>query len=126
LARILIDDATSVRQKIRASNAILSYKVDPEVAAFTRCYLESVCENSAVPADHRIWAGEILRKCEGAPRIMASIERIDSAPAPPVDPAAEREQLRLEFERKKAYVEAATAAIEREFGPQSRARQRAD
>jgi hypothetical protein len=126
LVRIVGDSSATVRQRLRAAGAVLAYKVDPDVSAFTKRFLESVCENVDVLVDYRIEAGELLRKIEGAPRIMASIERIDPAPVPDVDPEKEREEREAEFLRKKEHCNRLTDEIAREFGPQSRARQRAD
>jgi hypothetical protein len=105
LLRIVSDNGATIPQRLRASGVVLAYKVEPRVSTFVQSFLESVCENDSVLADHRIFAGELLRKIEGAPRIMASIERIDPAPVADIDPAAEREQLRLEHERKVAHLE---------------------
>jgi hypothetical protein len=113
LLEILTAVDTTVRQRLRASNAILSYKTEPRVGAFVKGFLEDVCGNASILVDYRVEAAEQLRRCEGAPRIMSAIERPDPSPPPPVDPAKEAEERRLEHERKRQHIEK-QAAIDAE------------
>jgi hypothetical protein len=104
LIKILTDDSASTRQKIKAASIILGYRADPDVAAFTRRYLEDVCGNVSIAVDYRLQASELLRKVEGNAQLRPTIEKL-TPPAPPVDPVKEEEQRRIEFERKKAHIE---------------------
>jgi hypothetical protein len=101
LLEILTDASTTVRQKLRASNVILSYKVEPRIGAFVKAFLESVCGDTSILTDYRVEAAEQLRKCEGAPRILSAIERPNPAPVrgDPATEKAEREALH-EWRRK--------------------------
>jgi hypothetical protein len=116
LLRIVSDNGATIPQRLRASGVVLAYKVEPRVSTFVQSFLESVCENDGVLADHRIFAGELLRKIEGAPRIMASIERIDPAPVADIDPEKAEAERHAEFLRKKEHCNRLTDEIAREFG----------
>jgi hypothetical protein len=89
LAQIVNDNTVNMRQRIKAAGAILGYKVqDNGVTEFVKRFLESVCANVDIPTDHRIEAGELLRRSEDA-KIMPLIERpapvrTDSAEEPPI------------------------------------------
>ena len=75
LVRIVGDSAASLRQRLRAAAAVLAYKVqDAAVIEFVRRFLESLCADADTAIDHRIAAGELLRKHE-APRVMSEIVR---------------------------------------------------
>jgi hypothetical protein len=119
LIKILADNDNTVtmRQKLKAAEVVLNYKVDSDVREFARAYLESVVENADALVDYRILAGELLRKCEGAPRIMSPIERPDASPPRVVDPEKEEEERRIEFLRKKEHCDRLAAEIIRELGP---------
>jgi hypothetical protein len=105
LLRIVSDNGATIPQRLRASSVVLAYKVEPRVSTFVQSFLESVCENDSVLADHRIFAGELLRKCEGTPRIMSPIERPDPSPTVPVDREAEKAALAEEHERRRKHIE---------------------
>jgi hypothetical protein len=105
LVRIVGDSSATVRQRLRAAGAVLAYKVDPDVSEFTKRFLESVCEDLDVLVDYRIEAGELLRKCEGAPRIMSAIERPDPSPAAPIDREAERKEREATSLRRRQHCE---------------------
>jgi hypothetical protein len=126
LVEIVGDPSATLRQKLRASATVLGYRVqDAGVIEFVKRFLERLCANARISADYRVEAAEQLRRCQD-PKIMPQIQRPDLSPPRDVDPAKEQAERDAEFLRKKAYVDAATAAIEREYGPQARARQRAD
>ena len=74
LIRVVGDASASPRQRIRAAAAVLGYKAPDDTAEFVKRYLTSVCENIDVSVDHRIEAGELLRRHE-APRVMSEIVR---------------------------------------------------
>jgi hypothetical protein len=75
LIRIVGDSAASTRQRIRASAAVLGYKVhDDGVTEFVKRFLESVCADADIATDYRIEAGELLRRHE-APRVMSESVR---------------------------------------------------
>lgn len=75
LAQIVSDSTASTRQRLRAAAALLGYKVaDAGVLELTTGFLESLCANVEIATDHRIAAGELLRKHE-APRVMSEIVR---------------------------------------------------
>jgi hypothetical protein len=77
LVRIVSDDTASMRQRLRAAAAVLGYKVkDAGAVELTRGFLESLCANAEIATDHRIAAGELLRKTE-APKVMSEIVRPD-------------------------------------------------
>jgi hypothetical protein len=118
LIKLLTGSAT-LRQKLKACSILLNYRSDYDTTAFARGFLEKVVSDPDTPVDYRLEGLEQLRRSQGDAMLRPPIERLTPT-APPIDREAEAEQRRIEFERKKAYVEAATAAIEREFGPQAR------
>jgi hypothetical protein len=76
LVQIVSDTGASPRQRIKASGAILGYRVqDDKVIAFVRGFLETICI-SDIAIDHRTEAAELLRKLT-APRVMSEIVRPD-------------------------------------------------
>jgi hypothetical protein len=75
LVGIVSDDAASMRQRIRAAAAVLGYKThDDGVTEFVKRFLGSVCASADIPVDHKIEAGELLRRHE-APRVMSGSVR---------------------------------------------------
>ena len=91
LMRMITDSASTMRQKIKAASFILNYEVeDSEVTTFVRGFLESVC-TSDVATDHKLEAGELLRKHE-SPRVQSGTVRPDypaNTPEEPVIPLME-------------------------------------
>jgi hypothetical protein len=92
LAQIMNDNTANMRQRIRAAATILGYKVrDDGVTEIAKRFLESVCANVDVSTDHRLEAGEILRRSEDV-KIVPATERpparIDDAPLEPPEPLA--------------------------------------
>ena len=75
LAQIVSDNTASTPQRLRAAAAVLGYKVQSaDVLELARGFLKSLCANTEIATDHRIAAGELLRKHE-APRVMSEIVR---------------------------------------------------
>jgi hypothetical protein len=102
LVAIVNDRGASMRQRIRASTALLNYKVDHAVGERTKRFLESVCERDDVGLDYRIQAAETLRRAQGDPRIAPAVERPTTVR--PVDTKAEEEERRLEALRKREHL----------------------
>jgi hypothetical protein len=85
LLRIVADSGASVRQRIRASAAVLGYKTEGDIANFAKKYLTSVCESTDVAIDYKIEASELLRKHE-APRIVSETIKPSYREAEPKEP----------------------------------------
>jgi hypothetical protein len=92
LIRIITDSASTMRQKLKAAETILGYKVsDASVVEFTKKFLQSVCTGADVATDHRVEAAGLLRRCE-SPRVAPETVRPsyrESEPAEPVEPLAD-------------------------------------
>jgi hypothetical protein len=117
LVAIVGDDRHTVRQRLKASATILGYKTqDPGVTEFVRRFLERLCASGNISPDYRIWGSELLRRFEGDAKLLPQIERPNPAPTPPVDPVAEEEARRIEFERKREHCDRLAAEIIRELG----------
>jgi hypothetical protein len=58
LLKILTDPGTTARQKLRATNVLLSYKTEPRVAAFVKGFLEDVVGDASILTDYRVEAAE--------------------------------------------------------------------
>jgi hypothetical protein len=103
LLEILSSAETTVRQKLRASNAILSYKTEPRITAFVRAFLEDLCA-SDVPADYKIEGAEQLRRASGHTMLRPSIEKI-GAVSVPRDKEAEEAARRIVAEKRRRHLE---------------------
>ena len=114
LLRIVSDNTATARQRIKAAGAVLGYKVhDDSAVSFTKGYLRAACADTSIAVDHRIEAGELLRKHE-APKVQPSTVRSvyeEPEPAKPVIPL--KELVRQRHERQ---VRMEREQIERELG----------
>jgi hypothetical protein len=112
LVRIVADGAVATPRRIRAAAAVLGYKVsDASIIEFVRRFLETVCASPDTHVDHKIEAGELLRKHE-APRIMSEIIRPSYREEEKVDPAEERKRRDEVMARRKAHLERQSAKDE--------------
>jgi hypothetical protein len=123
LVNVLTDREATTRQKIKAASIILGYRADPDVAAFTRRYLEDVCGNIDIAVDYRLQASELLRRCE-APRIMSAIERPDLTPVryDTAEEIAERSAQHREHIERQAEINARELAEEQQRYANQRSR----
>jgi hypothetical protein len=86
LIRIITDSASTMRQKLKGAETILSYQVeDASVVEFTKKFLQSVCTSADVATDHRVEAAGLLRRCE-APRVTPDSVRPSYREAEPAEP----------------------------------------
>jgi hypothetical protein len=109
LVRIVADGAVATPRRIRAAAAVLGYKVsDASIIEFVRRFLESVCAAPDTHVDHKIEAGELLRKHE-APRVMSEIVRPSYREDEKIDPAEERRQRAEMIARRIAHLERQSA-----------------
>jgi hypothetical protein len=78
---------------------------DASIIEFVRRFLESVCAGSDAHVDHKIEAGELLRKHE-APRVMSEIVRpIYREDEKKIDPEEERRQRAEVMARRREHIE---------------------
>jgi len=104
LVPIVADNAVATPRRIRAAAAVLGYKVsDVGTIEFVRRFLESVCASPDTHVDHKIEAGELLRKHE-APRVMSEIVRPSYREDEKIDPAEARRQREEVFQRRVAHL----------------------
>jgi hypothetical protein len=113
LVELMFDAIVPIRGRLQAAENLLAYKTPPDVAESAKLFLASIFTDPDQHIDHRLAATTALRKSEDV-RIMPAIER-PAPPAPPVDREAEAEARRVEFERKKAYIERRTAELAEEI-----------
>ena len=86
LIRIITDGASTTRQRLKAAETILSYKVsDASVVEFTKKFLQSVCTGADVAIDYRVEAAGLLRRCE-SPRVVSETVRPVYRQAEPTEP----------------------------------------
>jgi hypothetical protein len=105
LVRIVADSAVSTPRRLKAAAAVLGYKVsDNSITEFVRRFLESLCAGPDTHIDHKIEAGELLRKHE-APRVMSEIVRPTYREDEKIDPEEARRQREEVFRRRVAHLE---------------------
>ena len=122
LVRIVADNAVSTPRRLRAAAAVLGYKVsDASIVEFVRRFLESVCAGTDTHVDHKIEAGELLRKHE-APRVMSEIVRPTYREDEKVDPEEARRQREEVYRRRIAHLERQAALDAAELEKQRAAR----
>jgi hypothetical protein len=110
LVKIVGDGTVSTPRRLKAAAAVLGYRVsDNGITEYVRRFLESLCASPDTHVDHKIEAGELLRKHE-APRIMSEIVRPSYREDDnKVDPV-EAKRLRAEtMARRRAHMERQSA-----------------
>jgi hypothetical protein len=116
LVQLMTDSSIPIRARLQAAENLLAYKTPTAVTESAKLFLTALSSDSEQNVDYRLAALAALRKSEDA-RIMPPIER----PSPPVrndiDPAAEEEARRIEFERKREHCDRLAEQIIRELGP---------
>jgi hypothetical protein len=64
LIRIITDSVSTTRQKLKAAETILSYRVSDANVVFTKKFLQSICTGTDIATDYRVEAAGLLRRCE--------------------------------------------------------------
>ena len=100
LIRIITDSASTMRQRLKAAETILSYKVgDASVVEFTKKFLQSICTGADVATDYRVEAAGLLRRVE-APKIQpGTVRPTYTEPEPEEPPIPLKELVRQRRER---------------------------
>ncbi|MGC2081598.1 MAG: hypothetical protein WA728_37385 [Xanthobacteraceae bacterium] len=120
LLRIVGSTNASMRQRLKASAAILGYEThDDGVTEFVKKFLGSVCADVDTAVDYRVEAAELLRRHE-APRVtpenVRPAYRNDDVPAEP-PPVPLMELVRQRRERQYRLERERQDRLERERGP---------
>jgi hypothetical protein len=74
LVRIVGDDSIAIPRRLKAAAIVIGYRSDDGVTAFVKRFLQSLCSNADMHVDHRIEAGELLRRYE-SPKVTMGFER---------------------------------------------------
>jgi hypothetical protein len=104
LTEIIANPDATLRQKLRASALLLTYKSDHDTSVFARRFLAKVAARSDTPIDYKLEALEQMRRSQGDPMLRPSIERV-AAPSPPRDREAEEAERRIVSERRRKHIE---------------------